>query len=407
MKKLKLVWQSIHQIKGAALLLMVVLTLSLFVLTYLIGLVRYQTYSLRLLERGELENSVYLKLAYDEGQMNQDFYGLFASFNKTYEEIASWQGVREVVSISSYGSVKIGQNTYQIMAYDEALLQHFSIPLDGDWFPKDTTAIGSPLPVVLGGRGFSDMAVGNLVTGTIGSAQQPITLQIYGKAKFPGYTLSLGNSSTEIITDYLLNDTPVILVWDDPVIRDMFDATDHPLIHENAWVVFDDELPEHKKSELLAQLSSYGSYNTYSDIISNSHASHVDQIKRILPIPLFLFFSAFFCLFSIASLYVLRNTQNQILYFFCGCSRLRLLLILGQGLFLIFLPPALMNLLFILLYPSLKKVSWINLHQVVFDGFVIVLVLLFLTVLLALLLIQPLIINRRRSPLQLYRRMSS
>lgn len=406
MKKFRLVWQSLHQVKGAALLLMIVLTLALFVLTYLIGLVLYHSYSLTLLERAEMENAVYLKLAFDESQMEQDFYGTFASFAQTYKQITAWPGVREVLSIYSYGSVQIEQNSYQVLVYNEDLLRHFSVPLDGSWFSNEPATMGNPLPVVLGGNAFSDIAVGDLLTGKIGRTQKPITLQVYGKVKFPGYTLSLGNSSTIILTDHLLNDTPVILVRDDPDVKVMLDSSDRLLINENAWIVFDDGLTEHQKDELLVRLSSYGSYNTYADIIIASRANHIEQIKRILPIPLFLFFSAFSCLFSISSLYVLRNAQNQILYFFCGCNRLRLLLILGQGLFLIFLPPALLNLLFILFYPFIRQTSWLNLHQVVLDGTAALLMLLFLTVLLALLMLQPLIINRRRSPLQLYRRMS-
>jgi len=407
LKQFRLIWQSLHQVKGAVLLLMIVLTLALFVLTYLIGLVRYHSYSLTFLERAKIENAVYFKLAFDENQMEKDFYGTFASFAQTYQQISDWPGVRDVLSISSYGSVRIEENIYQVLVYDEALLRHFSVPLDGSWFSDKSAVMGNPVPVVLGGNAFSNIAIGDLLTGKTGEMQEPITLKVYGKVKFPGYTLSLGDSSTVILTDNLLNDTPVILVRDDPAIRAMLDSSDRLLISENAWVVFEDDLTEHQKKELLERLSYYGSYNAYDDIIIASRTNHIKQIKRILPIPLFLFFSAFSCLFSIASLYVLRNAQNQIVYFFCGCSKLRLLLILGQGLSLIFLPPALLNLLFIVFYPFIRRISWFNLHQVVLDGSVALLILLFLTVLLVLLLLQPLIINRGRSPLQLSRRMSS
>lgn len=406
MKQFQLVWQSLRQIKGAALLLMVILTLALFVLTYLIGLVRYQNYSRTLLEQAEINNSVYLKLAVDGNQMAQDMHGTFAAIAQTYEEIAEWPGVDRVVSIRSYGSVTIDGVIYQMLVYNDALLRHFSVPVDGSWFPDQPVAMDEPLPVVLGGTGFSNMEPGDVLSGENTRTQKTIPLKVYGKVKFPGYTLSLGNGSTIIVSDYLLSDRPVILVKDEPSLNIRMDAADRLMIDQNAWVVFDNGLSEQQKDELLGRLSFYGSYNTYEDIINASRTRHFEQLKELLPIPLFLFFSAFSCLFSISSLYLVRNAQNQILYFFCGCSRRRMVLILSQGLFLVFLPPAILNLLLILFYPRIRQMNWFNLHQVVLDGTAIWLVLLFLTVLLVLLLLQPLIISRRHTPMQLYRRMS-
>lgn|GEM_PF-2181714 len=406
LKQFRLVWQSLRQIKGAALLLMVVLTLALFVLTYLIGLVRYQNYSRTLLEQAEINNSVFLKLAVDGSQMAQDMYGTFAAIARTYEEIADWPGVERVISIRSSGSVTIDGVIYQMLVYNDALLRHFSVPVDGSWFPDEPVDMDKPLPVVLGGTGFSGIEPGDVLPGKNTRTQKPIPLYVYGKVKFPGYTLSMGNGSTIILSDYLLSDRPVILVKDEPSLKVRMDTSDRLMIDPNAWVVFDNGLSEQRKDELLERLSSYGSYNTYEDMVSASRARHMEQLKELLPIPLFLFFSAFSCLFSISSLYVMRNAQNQILYFFCGCSRRRMVSILGQGLILIFLPPALLNLLFILFYPTIRQTNWLNLHQVVLDGTAVWLVLLFLTVLLALLLLQPLIISRRHTPMQLYRRMS-
>lgn len=250
------------------------------------------------------------------------------------------------------------------------------------------------------------MEPGDVLPGENTRTKKPIPLEVYGKVKFPGYTLSLGNASTIILTDYLLSDRPVILVKDEPSLKVRLDTSDQLMIDQNAWVVFDNGLSEQQKGELLERLSFYGSYNTYEDIVTASQARHMEQLKQLLPIPLFLFFSAFSCLFSISSLYVMRNAQNQILYFFCGCSRRRMVSILSQGLFLIFLPPALLNLLFILFYPKLRHTNWLNLHQVVLDGTAVWLILLFLLVLLVLLLLQPLIISRRHTLMQLYRRMS-
>ena len=159
MKQFRLIWQSLHQVKGAVLLLMIVLTLALFVLTYLIGLVRYHSYSLTFLERAKIENAVYFKLAFDENQMEKDFYGTFASFAQTYQQISDWPGVRDVLSISSYGSVRIEENIYQVLVYDEALLRHFSVPLDGSWFSDKSAVMGNPVPVVLGGNAFSNIAI--------------------------------------------------------------------------------------------------------------------------------------------------------------------------------------------------------------------------------------------------------
>jgi len=385
---------------------MVVLTLALFVLTYLIGLVRYQYYSQTLLEKADISNSVYLKLAVDDNKMAQDMYGTFATFAKTYEEIADWPGVESVISIRSYGSVTIDGVIYQMLVYNDALLRHFSVPVDGRWFPEEPVAMDKPLPVVLGGTGFSDIDPGDVLPGENTRTQKPIPLNVYGKVKFPGYTLSLGNGSTIILSDYLLSDRPVILVKDEPSLKARMETSDKLMIDQNAWVVFENELPEQQKGVLLERLSSFGSYNTYEDIVIASRARHIEQLKELLPIPLFLFFSAFSCLFSISSLYVMRNAQNQILYFFCGCSRRRMLSILSQGLFLVFLPPAILNLLFILFYPMIRQTNWLNLHQVVLDGTAVWLVLLFLTMLLATLLLQPLIISRRYTPMQLYRRVS-
>ncbi|MDO3410373.1 hypothetical protein QWJ34_11420 [Saccharibacillus sp. CPCC 101409] len=407
MKQFRLVWQSLLQIKGAALLLMIVLTLALFVLTYLIGLIRYQNYSRTLLEQAEINNSVYLKLAVDDNQMAQDMYGTFSAIARTYEEIADWPGIKEIISIYSYGSMKIDGINYQMLVYNDALLRHFSMAVDGRWFPDKPVSVDQPLPIVLGGTGFSDFETGDVLTAEYSRTQKPISLNVYGKVKYPGYTLSLSNGSTIILSDYLLSDQPVILVRDEPSLLSRLDTSDQVMIDRNAWVVFENGLSEQQQGELLTRLGSYGSYHTYEDIITASRESHIEQLKEILPIPLFLFFSAFSCLFSISSLYVMRNAQNQILYFFCGCSRKRMIGILAQGLFMIFLPPALLNLLFILFYPTISQADWLNLHQVVLDGTSVSLVLLFLAVLLVFLLLPALMISRRHTPMQLYRRMSS
>src|SRR5690606_32040029 len=152
-------------------------------------------------------------------QMAQDMYGTFATIARTYEEIADWPGVERVVSISSYGSVTIDGVIYQMLVYNEDLLRHFSVPVDGSWFPDEPVAMDKPLPIVLAGTGFSGMEPGDVLPGENTRTKKPIPLEVYGKVKFPGYTLSLGNASTIILSDYLLSDRPVILVKDEPSLK--------------------------------------------------------------------------------------------------------------------------------------------------------------------------------------------
>ena len=388
-------------------MLMIVLTLALLVLTYLIGLIRFHNYSLTMLETAKIENSVYLKLAFDETQVSEDFYHTFASFAQKYEQIKSWSGVRDVLALKSYGSLTIEQNNYQVIIYDDAWLRHFSIPVNGNWFSTTSLLQEEPIPVVLGGTDLSDYKVDALIAGKTSNTQESVTIQVSGKVKFPGLTPSLSNSSTKILSDHLFDDRPVILMYDDPYLIDLWNASERQLISENAWIIFEDNLSEEQKKALYDQLRGFGSFNTYNDITIDSRAAHLTQLKRILPIPLFLFFCALTSLFSISALYVIRNSQNMTLYFFCGCSRLRLLIILGKGLSLIFTPPTLFTLAFIYSYPKIKEMNWLNFNQIVLDRTAILAVILFLAILLIILLIQPLIINHKRSPLQLYRRIHS
>src|SRR5690625_2249851 len=102
-------------------------------------------------------------------------------------------------------------------------------------------------------------------------------------------------------------------------------------------------MTESEKGNVLNTLNAYGSYDTYDEIMTNSQDAFRTELTWVLPIPLFLFFSAIGSTFSIASLYVLRNIENQVIFFLCGCSRRRSILLLGQGLILICLIPALIN----------------------------------------------------------------
>ncbi|GIP30977.1 hypothetical protein [Paenibacillus sp. J2TS4] len=407
MKHMKLVFLSFNKMKSSFLFLTVLLTLALFILLYLSGIIRYYHYSIERLEAADIKDSVYVKLSSFDEKYMENIYSASKEVQNIYNEIQELPGVDTVITLKSYRALEMPDSwNYTVYAYDDQTLERFSVPVDGSWFSNAHTDDGA-VQAVLAGRAFNEYQLNeNIVAKLNNESKRSITLHVTGKTKFPWYTLSFANSSTDILAHYLMEEGNVIIVKDDPSLRELFDSTDNILVPANAIVVFEENASEGEKQSVLDHLRSYGSYNTYENIIADSRQSLKTHLNNVLPIPLFLFFSAIVCLFSIASLYVLRNLENQVIYFLCGCSKRRGLLLMTQGLIVICLFPAIVNSIFVSIYPELKRRGILDIGHVILDYTSTSIILISLIVIISLLLLIPFFISRKNSPQQMYRRLS-
>lgn len=406
MKHVKLILLSFSKMKGALLFLIALITLALFVLLYLTGTIRYYGYSIERLEAANLENTVYLKVEVpDDYYLESGIVSASVYVKEVLDEIKELPGVSEVITLKQYKGLEFqGGLGYEIFAYDDEMLRRFEAPVDGKWL-TDTFTEDGDIQVVLAGPAFDNYEINKTIR--VNESQSPIDIYVSGKVTYPWYTLNLGNNSTDILAHYLMAEYNTILVKDDPSLARLLDEDQLVLYAHNGFVVLEDNITGEQREFIFDKLSSYGSYDTYNEIHSNSRDAFKVELGWVLPLPLFLFFSAFGCMFSIASLYVLRNIENQVIFFLCGCSRRRSLLLLVQGLVVISLLPALINSTFAALYPSLKKWGILNLgDDVIIDYSSIKVILLFLVIMIVLLLLIPIFIYRKNSPQQMYRRLS-
>lgn len=406
MKRIRLILLSFSKMKGALFFLIILITLALFVLLYLTGVIRYYGYSIERLEAAELENAVYWKINVDESVYNDG--GLMAEnsyIKDALDEMSEFPSVNEVITLKQYMGLSFTKELgYEIFPYNDDMLKRFEPPVDGEWLTETYTEDGA-IQVVLAGPAFDAYDIGDTIR--VNEDHHAIDIYVSGKVPFPWYTLSFRNSSTDILAHYLMVEDNIIIVKDDPSLAKLLDPEGELIFYpETAIVILDEEMTESEQEDVSNMLNAYGSYDTYDEIMANSRDAFRTELTWVLPIPLFLFFSAIGCTFSIASLYVLRNIENQVIFFLCGCSRRRSILLLGQGLIFICLIPALINSAFAVLYPSLKKSELLNLGDVIIDYSAIKIILLFLVIMISLLLLIPIFIYRKHSPQQMYRRLS-
>lgn len=338
------------------------------------------------------------RLNFDE--MNQ-------KFRSDFDEINSIYGVEAVITQRNYGSVEINGEVIPVYGIDEDILSRLYMPIRGELFEQAVPEADQLIPVLMGGSAFSQTNEGTVLQTIQPLSREERDVEVKAAIRYPGYSFNFSNSSTYIYSNYLIEDRSSVFVWEDSYILDALGLLEEPMLMPSAWVILEGGLSADERSAALTQLRDYGSYNELTDIYEHSREVHGRVLREILPIPLFLFFSAFTALFSIAALYVLRNHQNQALYYLCGCSKRRMMSIIVQGLLPIVIIPSILTSFFILNYDRLREIPILQVETILFNQESILTLVSFVLILVLSLTILPFVIHRRLSPLALYQKTRS
>lgn len=406
MKTLHLALVSYKLLRSRIVILMLVLTIALLTLSYLNGLINYNHYSIERLEEANFGDAVYLKLALpDDPESTMDMTVFLETIQERFEEISELRGIEALITQRYYGTLEFNDEITHVYAYDEATINRLNLPLRGAWFEPDLASADSVVQIVLGGADVdSNTRVGDIQEVRRPGSDLSASVRITGTLRYPGFSPSFRDASTVTLSQNLLSEEPVIFIPDDPAAAHELGLLASPMIYQNAWVILEDQADNEARAETLRSLNAYGAYSELPQIIEDSVAMHNRSIKELLPIPLFLFFSSITALFSIAALYVLQNQSNQVLYYLCGCSKQHLRRILALGLFPIVAIPVLITLIFILNYDRIRRYELFQVRNILINRNSILVVLLFAGVLMGLLLLIPVVIQGRKTPLDLYKR---
>lgn len=406
MKKIKLILGFYQNNMLLAFLLVTIITITFFNVTFTLGRFRYYSYSKDVYQNASLENAVYFMPSIDIMDEELDFKIL-----ELISQIEKIPGVRDVLSYqNNMVSASYHGRGFSAVLYGNQMLKSFPMPLtEGSWFSEPQNVEPNVYDVVVGGSMFYGLHVGDKipirlldVSKTSASPEQ-IEVNIVGILKPPASIPTFGGSGTDVVTDQFIQPAD-IMIFEESVNIPTVIKESLVVPSFNSFVVFEHDISREEKENCLDFLSRHGIYATYDEIIENTNSYIKDNFENGLVLPVFFVFVSTVALICSSALFIQKKIGEYSIYYLCGYSRKQIFLVAMGGLSLIVVIACTINVLFILLYPILMMWGSFGGEILILDGYSILLVICYSLLTLFLSTLLPLFIFYTNSPIQLYRR---
>lgn len=315
MKRCLLLLEFYKKNSVAVLLLVTILAASLFYMVRLFGYVGYQTCTLDLMEKMGLEDGVYMMAA--------DAFDTQKTL--TYDDflVQDFSAVEQVLN-TSYAYTQWEDKVLNIVVCDQEFIRRFSFADRGRWLDEVDPDPESPIQVVMGGFAVAGVSVGDRVFLDVldegGNVTGQITAEVIGKDNEPTLIFNFGNTASTITADEIYqNVNNVVFMTEEDAVR-MFgrDITNR---HSNFMVLFQADASLEERQMVLDFLSQRGRYVTFEEIRAASLEALSAELRQSLPKPLFMLGVSVFAMMSVSVLLTSKQMQDYRIYYLVGYSR--------------------------------------------------------------------------------------
>lgn len=395
-------WACIRSIyKGnrvPCILLAFIMTVALLVATIAFGHYRYFTYSRDVYERSGLENAYYVA-HFSDPIPNQE------AMDRELAETRQVPGVEMVLHGTAVNGFLINGEMWGITLLSDSVSGAFPPDLYGGRTFSETglTADGA-LEIVDASGLFSDVALDG--TFSINYDGTPVRAALAGRIRYPYFHIDFG-SSGDVAADDFISTIPTFMAKDTPQTRALLEEAGDVYYRTsvNYFVVFSDDATRQEIDRYLEEAGKSCYILSYSEILDETNRRVDENLRLCFPLPVFLLILSTVSLFSISVIVIFRKATENAVWYLCGCSKRKSLLLIFACIGLCGAVAAALNAVFILLFPLLGERGILPLERIYLDGWSFLFIAGYLLLTLLIVFVTSVLLQRRTSPIQLLRRL--
>lgn len=392
MKSLILIHSFLRKNIVPILIIIAVMSVSLFFLVPAYGSYRFVTAVRDMYVDAGFENVVYFMYSFDSSK--EDPFD--AMNNGCREEISSLAACEEIIEpYSSYGYCD--DQCINTKLYSDTLIKSFPLDVDkGRWLRPDSDRLEA---VVCNYDNFDNVRVGDTLT-----LKEGVDATVVGVLEGKFYLPYFGHGGTSTSADSLFNTEEYFAIVNMKALSENDLNEISPRRGMNYYVRVSSSATEAEKAELLEKLSAYGRYEDYDSIMKFTNARVEKRLRELLPLPVFLLIITSVLTVCITALTIKKSMSEFSCYFLIGCSKQKSFMLISSALSAVFSIPCLINAASVIFFPSFLRGDHGVFSGEYINGDCIIPIIIFFFVNVFITIIIPLIYYRRFSPLDFHRR---
>lgn len=416
MKTLKLIFEFFTKNKIPAIIISIIYIFVLFIANNSLGIYKYVLYTEDMFKHSETKDSFYCMPNLASGEMlNSDSLDPWGDYINNVENNAkkykAYVPFTKVTYLTAYFNGAFTKN----YIYTTDMFEKYQLKLkSGSWNNmKDEN--NDYFNVIASGAYFDYLKIGDIAEITLPnytdlSKKTIIKIKIVGKLAEPYVVPSFNASGTDVNANYLYQklENGLFFLETDNLKKVMKDANCSPLTSENFIASYKSDSSDSERREYLGYFTNQFRVTHYDDIIKNTDEIVSLTFKRRLPAPLFMLSITTVALISISILFVNKKIREHSIYYLCGCNRRKSYFIISCAIGLMGLLGGLLNILFIVNYDFLTSNGIINMSDgLIYDGQTVLFTLLYALAVSAVSVIISIMVFRKNSPIEIYRKYES
>lgn len=412
MKNLRLIFEFFGRNKIPAIIIVITYTVVLFFANDSFGQYRYAAYTRDLMKRVETPDSLYcMPIVSDGDMMSSDSADPYGDFIDSIEEGAKKCKAYTPFSRTTYLAGMFNGTYINCDLFTPDMVERYALPLSGgNWSDMNRKNDDGCINAIASGAFFMNMDVGDVaeveLNGKGSADERTLKFRIVGKLAKP-YAAPLFNAAgTEMSSRYLYQRLDGLILMENDELSDALDKCGGYIsTTANFMTAYKSGSSQEEKDEYLKYFEDQFSVFTYDELMVKSNELISLELKRRLPIPIFLLTITCVALLSISVLVINKKLREYSIYYLCGCSRFKSYAIISGAITLMSLIGGLLNIVFMEGYYYLTSNGFIKGGgETIYDGFSVLFTVIFALVTAFLSIAISLLIFRKSSPIEIYRK---
>ncbi len=392
MKFLTVAYRYIRHNIAPILLTVVFVTVSMFGILTLYGQYRYTSYNRDRFAESGLDDALYfMPMAADiwiDGDPTDE--------SSIYDELLPYSDTVEVITYRHYYGTVDGAEFDNVYIYGGGMIESFALPVDeGRWLD----ASAESTEVVLAGNKWRGINVGDTVTLTDGG-DALVVGKINAPVNIPDFN---SGSNSDVAADHLysLRESGIFATEH---VTDKISADREINYTVCFFVRFRDGADVATVTAVTDHLMSLGKLVGYEKIIEDSNVKIDEWIKNALPLPMFMLVIATINIICISAITVKRSMNESSRYFLVGCSTRRSIFTISATVAASFSFPTVFNVLSVSFFPNFLREDSHSAIDYMLDASCSWIALLYMLFVVLIVTLIPIVLYRKYSPLEFYRR---
>ena len=414
MKTLKLIFEFFIKNKIPAIIIFVTFTVVLFMTNYNMSLCRYITYTKDMFVNTETKNSLYCMPNFDTDSLmaKADTFDPFGEeLDKIENEAKKYKAYTPFKRAESFVSLFNGSQIDNFL-FTQDMVDEYRINLSaGSW--NGLTEESEYLNCIVSGRRFDYLNVGDIteieIIDDYNSKTTNVKVKVVGKLANPNIIPQFNRSGTNIQANKIYRKLDgMIFMKSDKLSKIMNDANVTQITQNNFMTAYKEGSSENDRKEYREFLEKKLYVRDYNQILEETNKQINKNIRTKLPTPIFLLIIVGLSLISLSVLFVNKKIREHSIYYLCGCNRRKSYFIISCAIGLMGLLGGLLNILFIVNYDFLTSNGIINMSDgLIYDGQTVLFTLLYALAVSAVSVIISILVFRKNSPIEIYRKYES